>query len=34
LLKGDITDNSRVEVVVAKGELEFKSKPLDKKAGK
>ena len=28
LLKGDITDNSRVEVVATKGELEFKSKPL------
>jgi ATP-dependent Clp protease ATP-binding subunit ClpB len=28
LLKGDITDHSRVEVVATKGELEFKSKPL------
>ena len=28
LLKGEITDNSRVEVVAHKGELEFKSKPL------
>ncbi len=28
LLKGEITDNSRVEVVATKGELEFKSKPL------
>jgi ATP-dependent Clp protease ATP-binding subunit ClpB len=28
LLKGDITDNSRIEVVATKGELEFKSKPL------
>jgi ATP-dependent Clp protease ATP-binding subunit ClpB len=27
LLKGEITDNSRVEVVATKGELEFKSKP-------
>jgi ATP-dependent Clp protease ATP-binding subunit ClpB len=34
LLKGDITDNSRVEVVATKGELEFKSKPLAAKAGK
>jgi len=34
LLKGDITDNSRVEVVATKGELEFKSKPLGAKAGK
>jgi ATP-dependent Clp protease ATP-binding subunit ClpB len=32
LLKGDITDNSRVEVVATKGELEFKSKPLAAKA--
>lgn len=28
LLKGEITDNSRVEVVATKGELEFKSKPM------
>jgi ATP-dependent Clp protease ATP-binding subunit ClpB len=28
LLKGDITDHSRVEVVATKGELEFKSKPV------
>src|SRR5476651_1576418 len=28
LLKGDITDNSRVEVAATKGELEFSSKPL------
>ena len=28
LLKGEITDRSRVEVVATKGELEFKSKPL------
>jgi ATP-dependent Clp protease ATP-binding subunit ClpB len=28
LLKGEITDNSRVEVVATKGELEFKSKAL------
>jgi len=28
LLRGEITDNSRVEVVATKGELEFKSKPL------
>ncbi len=34
LLKGEITDNSRVEVVATKGELEFKSKPLGVKAGK
>jgi ATP-dependent Clp protease ATP-binding subunit ClpB len=34
LLKGEITDNSRVEVVATKGELEFKSKPLAAKAGK
>jgi ATP-dependent Clp protease ATP-binding subunit ClpB len=34
LLKGDITDNSRVEVVAKKGELEFESKPLAAKAGK
>ena len=33
LIKGEITDNSRVEVVAHKGELEFKSKPLAK-AGK
>ena len=29
LLKGDITDNSRVEVSAKKGELEFSSKPVD-----
>jgi ATP-dependent Clp protease ATP-binding subunit ClpB len=34
LLKGDIMDNSRVEVVATKGELEFKSKSLAAKAGK
>jgi ATP-dependent Clp protease ATP-binding subunit ClpB len=34
LLKGEITDNSRVEVVATKGELEFKSKALAAKAGK
>jgi ATP-dependent Clp protease ATP-binding subunit ClpB len=34
LLKGDITDHSRVEVVATKGELEFKTKPLAAKAGK
>ncbi|MCE0498587.1 MAG: ATP-dependent chaperone ClpB [Methylacidiphilales bacterium] len=34
LLKGEITDNSRVEVVAKKGELEFETKPLAKKAGK
>ena len=34
LLKGDITDSSRVEVVATKGELEFKSKPLAAKSGK
>jgi ATP-dependent Clp protease ATP-binding subunit ClpB len=28
LLKGEITDNSKVEVVAHKGELEFKSTPL------
>jgi ATP-dependent Clp protease ATP-binding subunit ClpB len=31
LLKGEITDNSKVEVVAHKGELEFKSKPLTAK---
>jgi ATP-dependent Clp protease ATP-binding subunit ClpB len=31
LLKGDITDNSRVEVVAHKGELEFKSRSMLKK---
>jgi len=30
LLKGEITDNSRVEVVATRGELEFKSKALVK----
>jgi ATP-dependent Clp protease ATP-binding subunit ClpB len=34
LLKGDITDHSRVEVVATKGELEFKSKPLAAKKEK
>jgi ATP-dependent Clp protease ATP-binding subunit ClpB len=34
LLKGDITDHSRVEVVATKGELEFKSKALRAEAGK
>jgi ATP-dependent Clp protease ATP-binding subunit ClpB len=34
LLKGEITDHSRVEVVATKGELEFKSKALAAKAGK
>jgi len=34
LLKGEITDNSRVEVVATKGELEFKTKPLAKKTDK
>jgi ATP-dependent Clp protease ATP-binding subunit ClpB len=34
LLKGDITDHSRVEVVTTKGELEFKSSPLPAKASK
>jgi len=32
LLKGEITDNSRVDVVATKGELEFKSKPLAAKS--
>ncbi|HUB66124.1 MAG TPA: ATP-dependent chaperone ClpB [Candidatus Methylacidiphilales bacterium] len=32
LLRGEITDNSRVEVVAKKGELEFETKPLGKKA--
>jgi ATP-dependent Clp protease ATP-binding subunit ClpB len=32
LLKGDITDHSRVEVVVTKGELEFKAKALAEKS--
>jgi ATP-dependent Clp protease ATP-binding subunit ClpB len=34
LLKGEITDNSRVEVVATKDELEFKSKPLAAKKDK
>ncbi len=34
LLRGEITDNSRVEVVATKGELEFKSKLLARKAEK
>jgi len=34
LLKGDITDNSRVEVTAKKGELEFASKPLAAKSAK
>jgi ATP-dependent Clp protease ATP-binding subunit ClpB len=34
LLKGEITDNMRVEVVARKGELEFESKPLGGKSGK
>jgi ATP-dependent Clp protease ATP-binding subunit ClpB len=35
LLKGEITDHSRVEVVAKKGEIEFESKPLGgKSAGK
>jgi len=34
LLKGEITDNSRVDVSANKGELEFKSIPLDKKSSK
>ena len=34
LLKGEITDHSRVEVVATKGELEFKSKPLAAKEEK
>ena len=34
LLKGDITDHSRVEVVATKGELEFKTKPVAAKAEK
>jgi ATP-dependent Clp protease ATP-binding subunit ClpB len=29
LLKGEITDNSRVSIVATKGELKFSSKPLD-----
>src|SRR5271170_6470607 len=33
LLRGEIADNSRVEVVATKGELEFKSKPLPAKSG-
>jgi ATP-dependent Clp protease ATP-binding subunit ClpB len=32
LLKGDITDHSRVEVTAKKGELEFSSRPLAAKA--
>jgi ATP-dependent Clp protease ATP-binding subunit ClpB len=34
LLKGEITDNSRVEVIAINGELEFKSQPLAARAGK
>jgi ATP-dependent Clp protease ATP-binding subunit ClpB len=34
LLKGEVTDHSRVEVVATKGELEFKTKSLETKAGK
>jgi len=34
LLKGDITDNSLVEVTAKKGELEFASKPLAAKSAK
>jgi ATP-dependent Clp protease ATP-binding subunit ClpB len=34
LLKGEITDHSRVEVTVKKGELEFESKPLTEKSPK
>lgn len=34
LLKGEITDNSHVEVIAKKGELEFSSKPLAAKSGK
>jgi len=34
LLKGEITDNSRVEVIATKGELEFKSKALAAKSPK
>ena len=34
LLKGEISDNSRVEVIAKKGELEFSSKPLTGKIGK
>ena len=34
LLKGDITDNSRVEVVATKGELEFKTNAVAAKAEK
>ena len=33
LLKGEITDHSRVEVVATKGELEFKTKPSNAKKG-
>ena len=34
LLKGEVTDNSRVEVIAKKGELEFESKPLTAKSKK
>jgi ATP-dependent Clp protease ATP-binding subunit ClpB len=34
LLKGEITDHSKVEVVATKGELEFKSKAIEGKAKK
>jgi ATP-dependent Clp protease ATP-binding subunit ClpB len=34
LLKGDVTDHSRVEVVATKGELEFKTKALGAKVEK
>ena len=32
LLKGEITDHSRVEVVAKKGEIEFECEPLEKKS--
>ena len=32
LLKGEITDYSRIEVVARKGEIEFESKPLAAKS--
>jgi len=32
LLKGEITDNSRVEVIAKQGELEFTSEPAAKKS--
>jgi ATP-dependent Clp protease ATP-binding subunit ClpB len=32
LLKGEITDHSRIEVVAKKGEIEFESKPLGGKS--